>query len=165
VNPVRLTATGKTQQTAVLALRTKQRWGFAMASRDAVLDYMKSNYKISEEFKTQEGATSGLKLTFDVGDLRSQIIFLWFHMLQDGEEPWVDISSPFAKLENVNVSAVLTAAGNLVCGGVGLVGEHLVLKHAAPLANLDINELVRPMTLILHSADQLERQFAGGDEY
>jgi hypothetical protein len=33
----------------------------------------------------------------------------------------------------------------------------------APLANLDLNELERPLQLVLNTADVLENQFSGQD--
>lgn len=52
-----------------------------------------------------------------------------------------------------------------VCGGIGTAGELVTVRHAAPLLNLDINELERPLLLVMTTADRLERQFQGGDTF
>jgi hypothetical protein len=41
----------------------------------------------------------------------------------------------------------------------------LTIRHAVPLANLNINEFERPLSLVTNTADQLERQLTGADEY
>jgi hypothetical protein len=50
-----------------------------------------------------------------------------------------------------------------MCGGIGATGELVTVRHAAPLVNMDINELERPLLLVTTTADRLERQFQGGD--
>ena len=45
------------------------------------------------------------------------------------------------------------------------MGEHVVLRHALPLENLDINEFTDPLTFVADTADQLEEIFFGGDGY
>ncbi|WP_157693073.1 hypothetical protein [Pedococcus dokdonensis] len=126
---------------------------------------MRNNYKIANEFRDDTGHVNGLQMLFDVGDLRSQLIYLWEHNLNGGTEPWFTIASPFARASNVDVVGVLESVGANVCGGVAKVGDLLVLKHAVPLATLDILEFERPLMLVVHTADALEEKFAGGDSF
>ncbi|MGA6093015.1 hypothetical protein [Amycolatopsis sulphurea] len=84
----------------------------------------------------------------------------------DHREDWVQIATPFARVEEVNLYHVLREAGaSLVVGGVVVMGEHLVLRHALPLVNLDLNEFVDPLELVAGSAELLEQQFTGRDDY
>ncbi|MBT9256802.1 hypothetical protein KMZ32_13290 [Phycicoccus sp. MAQZ13P-2] len=136
-----------------------------MADWNAVIGYMRSNYKVAEEYRDGLGEVDGLRLLFDVGNLRSQLVYLWHQTLQQGEEHWVKISSPFAKASETDLHSVMRSAGEMVCGGVAAVGDLLVVSHTAPLANLDINELERPLMLVLHSADRLEQEFGSGDTF
>jgi hypothetical protein len=137
----------------------------SMTTWHSLVDYLRNNYKIAEEIVDSEKAVSGLKLLFDVGDLRSQFIFVWHHTLRDGHESWVEIVSPFARVADVDLHDVLQAVSGLVCGGLQAVGDTLVLAHSAPLVNLDLNEFDRPFTLVLNSADILEKKFGGGDAF
>jgi hypothetical protein len=84
----------------------------------------------------------------------------------DQREEWVQIASPFALAHEVDLRAVLAEVGNsTVVGGVAIVGEYVVLRHSLPLINLDLNEFVDPLVLVTGSAEMLERQFVGGDDF
>ena len=130
-----------------------------MATWSAVTDYVRSHYKIADE------KPGSMKLIFDVGDLRSQVVFLWRMTLDDGTEEWLQIESPFGKLDSVNLRAAVDAMGKMVCGGIGAWGELVTVRHSVPLLNLDINEFERPLHLVTTTADLLEQQFQGGDQY
>ena len=130
-----------------------------MATWSALSDYVRANYKISDE------TPDSFKLIFDVGNLRSQIVFLWRLKLLDGAEEWVQVESPFGRLDSVDLHGVIQAMRDTVCGGLGAVGELVTVRHAAPLVNMDINELERPLLLVTTTADRLERQFQGGDAF
>jgi len=121
--------------------------------------YVRSNYKIADE------RPNLIKLIFETGDLRSQIVLLVRETLMDGEEEWVTISSPVAALGSVNLEEFLREVGGIVCGGAALEGDVLIIKHAAPLVNLDINEFERPLRLVTMTADALEKKFVGSDTY
>ena len=83
----------------------------------------------------------------------------------DGQE-WVQIATPFARTDDVDVAAVLAEIGSTtVVGGAVIMGDYLVLRHSLPLVNLDINEFVEPLELVVGSAELLEEQFTGGDDY
>jgi hypothetical protein len=78
----------------------------------------------------------------------------------------VQIATPFARVDEVDLLSVLTEVGNtLVVGGVVVMGEHVVLRHSLPLINLDINEFIDPLELVAGSAELLEQQFTGRDDY
>lgn len=79
---------------------------------------------------------------------------------------WVQIVTPFARAGQVDPRAVLEELGDTtVVGGVAIIDGHLVLRHALPLINLDINEFVDPLELLAGTADQLEIRFVGRDDY
>jgi hypothetical protein len=88
------------------------------------------------------------------------------HEILDQKEDWVQIATPFARLEQVDLREVLTEVGNtIVVGGVAAMGDYIVLRHSLPLINLDINEFNDPLNLVASAAEQLERQFTGRDDY
>ena len=88
------------------------------------------------------------------------------HEILDQKEDWVQIATPFARVEQVDLHEVLTEVGNtIVVGGVALMGDYLVLRHSLPLINLDINEFTDPLDLVASGAEQLERRFTGRDDY
>jgi hypothetical protein len=101
----------------------------------------------------------------DDGLGRRQIMVV-AHEILDGKEDWVQIATPFARVEQVDLREVLTEVGDtIVVGGVALMGEYVVLRHSLPLINLDINEFADPLDLVASGAEQLERRFTGRDDY
>jgi len=88
------------------------------------------------------------------------------HEILDRKEDWVQIATPFARVEQVDLHEVLTEVGNtIVVGGIVLMGEYVVLRHSLPLINLDINEFTDPLQLVASAAEELERRFTGRDDY
>ncbi|MFL6124014.1 hypothetical protein [Actinophytocola sp.] len=96
---------------------------------------------------------------------RKQIMVV-AHEILDQKEDWVQIATPFARIEQVDLREVLTEVGNtIVVGGIALMGDYVVLRHSLPLINLDINEFTDPLDLVASGAEQLERRFTGRDDY
>lgn len=118
---------------------------------------------IHGKFKAEDVTDGMIRMVFDVGDLRSQLVFLTREALMDGAEEWLVITSPFAPCAGTDLQAALDAASKLVCGSLAQVGNHLALKHALPLTNVDHNEILRPIQLVTTSADRLERELVGTD--
>ncbi|MFD2474425.1 hypothetical protein [Amycolatopsis silviterrae] len=96
---------------------------------------------------------------------RAQVVVIAREIF-DQREDWVQIATPFARVDEVDLHAVLTEVGqSLVVGGLVVMGEHVVLRHSLPLLNLDLNEFTDPLELVAGSAELLEQQFTGRDDY
>jgi hypothetical protein len=96
---------------------------------------------------------------------RAQIVVIAREVL-DKREDWVQIATPFARTDEVNLLEVLTEVGDtIVVGGLAVMGDHIVLRHSLPLINLDINEFIDPLELVAGAAELLEQQFTGRDDY
>jgi len=130
-----------------------------MAGWSDVLTYVRSTYKIADE------KPDAIKLVFEVGGLRTQVVMLWHLTLMGGREDWVQIESPIGPVARIDLNKALDAVGDTVCGGLGKFGELLTFRHAVPLANININELEAPLALVTSTADDLEKVLVGGDEY
>jgi hypothetical protein len=130
-----------------------------MATWSDLAGYVRSNYKIADENSRM------IKMVFETGNLRSQLVFLWRQSLMDGGEEWVQIESPIAEVGSLNPRQVLEEVGNVVCGGAAVVDGHVVLRHAVPLLNLNVNEFERPLILVTSTADHLEHKLVGSDKY
>src|ERR1041384_6317120 len=104
-------------------------------------------------------------LQFDEDDDRTQVVILVREVLDKLHE-WVQIASPIGLAANVDLRALLEEGGNssIACGAA-IMGEHVVLRHSLPLLNLDIHEFTDPLALLAGTADQLEEQFFGADNY
>jgi hypothetical protein len=133
--------------------------GAEMATWKDLAGYVRANYKVSDESPTS------MKLVFDTGNLRSQLVMLWYMTLGEGGEEWLQIESPFAEVGRVDLRNALEEVGRIVCGGLALIGDVVTIRHAVPLANLNINEFERPLALVTNTADRLEAKLAGGDQF
>src|SRR5260221_618217 len=77
-----------------------------------------------------------IKLVFETGSLRSQVVLIWYLTLNDGKEEWVQIESPFGELGTLDLTRALQEISNTVCGGLALVGNLVTFRHSLPLENL-----------------------------
>jgi hypothetical protein len=130
-----------------------------MATWGDVVSYVHSNYKVADE------KPNVIKLIFEVGGLRTQVVMLWHLTLAHGQEEWVQIESPIGEVSKVDLNRALDGLVDTVCGGLGKLGNLVTFRHAIPLQNLNINEFEAPLALVTTTADQLERQLVGGDEF
>ncbi|MCP2166565.1 hypothetical protein [Goodfellowiella coeruleoviolacea] len=130
-----------------------------MATWRDLVAFVKSEYQVIKEEADE------IRLLFEFDDERSQVIVLAREVL-DNRYEWVQIASPIGLVSRVDLAAFLAEVGrSTVAGGAAVMGEHLVIRHSLPLENLDINEFVDPLSLIAGSADLLEEQFFGRDDY
>jgi hypothetical protein len=131
-----------------------------MANWQQLKQYVYSEYKVSEDIG------DGIKLEFRLDGGRTQLAFVHHYELLGGNEDWIVVESPFARLDEVDLSTALQSVSNIVCGGLGLMmGQYVTLRHAVPLATLDIDEFERPLHLVTTSADKLEKRFGFSDEF
>lgn len=101
----------------------------------------------------------------DNGIQRTQMVVIAREIL-DRREEWVQIASPFARVDQIDLAKVLEEIGTTtVVGGAVIMGPYLVLRHSVPLLNLDINEFVDPLELVGLTAEDLEENFTGRDDY
>ncbi|NKQ58966.1 hypothetical protein HFP15_39600 [Amycolatopsis sp. K13G38] len=96
---------------------------------------------------------------------RTQMVVIAREVL-DKREEWVQIATPFARADEVDLRAVLAEIGHTtVVGGAVIMGDWIVLRHSLPLVNLDINEFTDPLELVTGAAETLEEQITGRDDY
>jgi len=130
------------------------------SSWPSIVDYVRSNYKVSDE---QPGM---LKLIFETGNLRTQVVILTRQASQaNPNDEWLHIESPVGDLASIDLRQAVIAVGETLCGGLSVIGSVVTLRHAVPLANININELEQPLALVTTTADRLERTLVGGDQY
>ena len=128
-----------------------------MATWSELQQYVTRNYPV------QTQTDNSIVLVYNTADDRTQLVVLWRRTLMDDE--WVEIESPVAKLDGIEPLEALREAGKLVCGGLIATDDMLTLRHAAPLVNLDTNELEAPLAAVTLAADLLEKALTGKDEY
>ncbi len=130
-----------------------------MATWGDLVAYVRESYDVIRDEPDE------IRLRISYEDRRAQVVVIAREIL-DRKEEWVQIATPFARVDQVDLQEVLAEIGDtIVVGGAVLMGDHLVLRHSLPLVNLDINEFVDPLELVTGSAELLEEQFTGRDDY
>lgn len=134
-----------------------------MATWRELVTFIKQSYRVVRE----EPAEIRIRLHFRKDDdepERTQMVVIAREVL-DKREEWVQIATPFARVDEVDVLAVLREIGHTtVVGGCVMMGDYLVLRHSLPLVNLDINEFTDPLELLTGAAENLEEDFTGRDD-
>lgn len=138
-----------------------------MATWNDLKTYIRNNYKVADE---RENA---IKLIFDVGGLRSQVVLIWHVPLQGSNDDWIQIESPIGELGQIDLAAALHHVGGTVVGGLALaVSDNpsgppplVTFRHSVPLDDLSINEFEAPLALVTSTADRLEQALTGGDTF
>lgn len=130
-----------------------------MASWGQLVDFVRKNYRVDEQTDRM------LRFEFSIGDNgeRSQVVFVW-HTPTDGEE-WIQIESPIGELGKINLRELLELVEKKVVGGIAALDGHAVLRDAVPLADMSVEEFESPFRLVTVTADHLERQLTGVDQY
>lgn len=131
-----------------------------MATWSDLKAYIHNNYKIADERDDM------IKLIFETQNLRSQVVIIWRLTLAANGAEWIQIESPFGELGKVDLAGAVRVVGNTVVGGLSLAGDTLVtFRHSVPLSDLSISEFEQPLHLVIGTADRLEQQFTGGDQF
>jgi len=131
-----------------------------MATWQQVADYLRGNYKIHKETDTF------LTLRFGLPGNRSQFVTVKRVVgISHGDErsEWVEIISPVATVDQIDVARASEIAAGWLCGGIVIERGGVFVRHSAPLAALDTNELERPMSVLMSSADSIEKELLGID--
>ncbi|MBA2323112.1 MAG: hypothetical protein M3Z25_17735 [Actinomycetota bacterium] len=78
---------------------------------------------------------------------------------------WIQIESPIARADGVDLAKLLELAGESVVGGVAVAGGVAMFRHAAALSELTLAGFDRPFQLVVSRADELEHELTGADHF
>lgn len=129
-----------------------------MASWDDLVVFVRVRYEVM--------AQDGESLTFRLPttDGRDQLVYVHHKGAVHGMD-WIQIESPVAPLDAVDLRTLLQRVEGVVVGGVAAVGDVAVLRHALPLEDLSAAEFEGPFRLVTAAADELEQALTGADRY
>jgi hypothetical protein len=131
-----------------------------MATWADLIQFIRTEYEVVS--RTEDEIR--IEFTWEDED-RSQVMIISREVL-DRKYEWVQILTPMGLVKDVDLHRVMASIGEgSMIGGAAIMGDHVILRHSLPLENLDINEFVDPLTLIAGTADNLESEFWGGDDY
>lgn len=128
-----------------------------MASWAEIADFL------GEQFILAERKPDSVAINFRFDDGRTQTVFVW-HLTDGMDEDWLQIESPFASIDQVNILPVLRELEQATVGGLGVVKDTLTLRHSSLMRTVDADELLIPIRYIATGADLLESKL-GQDVY
>jgi hypothetical protein len=95
---------------------------------------------------------------------RDQLVYVRYRGAVEGHD-WMQIESPVARLDDIDVRKLLELAESAVVGGAVAVDGTAVFRHSAPLSDLTFAEFEAPFRLVTATADDLERRLTGTDRF
>lgn len=111
-------------------------------------------------FKTEKVDDTLIKALIDTEDGRNHIVFIG----SQGDD--VALTAVVCKLDAVNIEALFKSEVLVNFSyGLGSTGEYLVVKHVAPLADMNLKELLSPLVNLAFHGDLLEKVITGGDAF
>jgi hypothetical protein len=128
-----------------------------MASWESLRRYIKDRYR------TNRDDIDAVGMVFELQDDRSQQVLI--RRLSLGDQEWAEIATVVCRADQIDPRDALTRNGGMVVGGLALVGDLVIFRHALPLADLDPDEFETPLRIAVTFGDKLERELSGADAY
>jgi hypothetical protein len=113
---------------------------------------------IEANFKFEEVGDGLLKLLFDLGNSRAQLVFASVN------ETTIQYFSPCALISDVSAKDALEANSEYSLG-MQILGDSYMVKHLALIEDLDASEVNQGFNLVCSIADELENKLVGGDRF
>ncbi len=127
-----------------------------MATWNEVEKYITSTFHV-----TPNAPAGMIGILFPVGDRKQQVFIRHIKNAKIGE--WAVVTSPIGKVSAAKLKEITQEAFELVCGGIVMLEDVVMISHSVPLENLDINELSVPLIAITLAGDLLEEKYTGKD--
>jgi hypothetical protein len=140
-------------------LESERHKGDQMATWNDVRKYLQANYKVQED-----DSGKMIRLLFNTGNGRSHQVVVTSGG-NNGTGEMASIYAPIGQIKKVELKKVCEEVFDNVLGGICILNDLVLYKHAVPLENLDANELTVPLEFICGIADKLEQEFTGGDNF
>jgi hypothetical protein len=121
---------------------------------------LKQAYEPQHEDEEKLVITVGFK---DGDEIRSQLVTVK-KCETAGHEVWVHIISRVGEIPPKRIFSALEAVDDNIAGGLVKINDDIYVRHTVPIEHLEADELLRMMDSILMIADELEKEFVGGDE-
>jgi hypothetical protein len=83
----------------------------------------------------------------------------------EDDHPWAQITSPVARVADLDLARVLELAAESVAGGAVAVDGLVLFRHSIPLGDTALDGFDRSFRLVVDVADRLEHELTGGDEH
>jgi hypothetical protein len=128
-----------------------------MPSWSEIQEYARSKYKLSRD------EDDHFALIFSFPDDRSQQIFV--KRFEAFDQECVEFRTPVCNEADMNPKVALTKNAEFAIGALALDDGLIFLMHNAMLKNLDMDEFELPLHVLASCADDLEQEYAAGDDF
>jgi len=131
-----------------------------MASWEEVQDF------IEEEYSAEKRDDNIWIAHFHLGEERSQMVTFSKRVDDKSNVIWLDIQSPIGKISSrEKLDTALSLMAKMKCGGLIMLGDIYLVRHGIPIDDLSVDEIEIPMATVCSSADVLEGELVGGDNW
>ncbi len=131
--------------------------GEKMPSWSEVQNYARSKYEL------QEDNENSFKIVFEWEDGRYQAVIVTRFEAMNRE--WCDFASAACKVDQMPAEVALKKNFVFAVGALALDENIYVVRYSVPLGTMDMEEFELPLHVVARTADKLEREFGGGDEF
>ncbi|HFE46013.1 MAG TPA: hypothetical protein ENJ18_11075 [Nannocystis exedens] len=129
-----------------------------MPTWNEIKDYARSKYKLMEDEERY------FSLVFGFSNDRSQKIFV--RVFDAFDMQWVEFRSVVCHGDRMPAKVALKKNEEFACGALALDGDgDYVLIYNAPLPTMDPDEFELPLNVIARTADKLESEYSGDDDF
>ena len=129
-----------------------------MPTWNEIKDYARSKYKLMEDEERY------FSLVFGFSNDRSQKIFV--RVFDAFDMQWVEFRSVVCHGDKMPAKVALKKNEEFACGALALDRDgDYVLIYNAPLPTMDPDEFELPLNVIARTADKLESEYSGDDDF
>jgi hypothetical protein len=129
-----------------------------MATWESLRQYIHSKYQVADE------APDGLRLIFDLGNGRKQNVVVVGKTM--GNYEYMVMWTPICHESQISARDALVRNATMPLGALALAPDGTVLlRHTAPLKDLDTDEFDVPLGALTQAGDMLEREFTMADQF
>jgi hypothetical protein len=129
-----------------------------MATWETLRQHIYSRYQVTQE------APGVIQLMFDVGNGRSQNVFV--SGKSAGSFEYMSIWTPICHESQIPARDALIRNAAMPIGALGLMPDGtIILRYSAPLKDLDVDEFEVPLQGLTLSGDMLEQELSVGDRF
>ena len=128
-----------------------------MPSWAEVQEYARSKYKLAEDNE------NNFKLVFEYQSKRLQAVIV--SRFEAMNRDWCDFASACCKLSDMNPEVALRKNMQFAVGAICLDRDIYVVRYSVQMATMDMEEFELPLHVVASTADAIEQEFTGGDQF
>ena len=128
-----------------------------MPSWDEIKTYVRDKYEIAEE------SDNHFKMVWVYGNERKQAIIV--SRFEAFDRDWCDFSSACCRKDQMNPKVALERNHSFALGAICIDRDYLVVRYTCQMATMDMDEFEIPLSVVASTADKIEQEFSGTDNF